>query len=417
MRYLKITLLFGFLVSVLVAGLYELGAFMRLDDGLWSFMGRISGHPPRHTWVQYAVFVSLAFGIAWTTVDINRPSLKAVVAAGALIQVLGVPWVLNFFDHFFSPFPGSLAVVLSFGAGFAYSRSDAGKRKRTLRVVFGDRLSRKSFVTLVNSDSPLNFEGELRETTIVVCELFNHDAMAEVLPVADYVAMTNAFLNACSDFLVDKGGYLDECDGESVRVIFGAPIEDKDHATKGCQAALELSKRLENVNLECEIKWHHKFDFRMSVNSGEVVTAAYGSRRLGSFSVAGESVEFARRLCSANMIYGSRLLIGPETYSLAAESIEVRPIELIRGKTAQSCEEIYEILGMKNVLSIEDLHKRDLFWKGIVYYREKQWEDALDHFAAALSMGLPDAPIEYYIRRIEHLRTGTPTLDWENARI
>jgi len=117
------------------------------------------------------------------------------------------------------------------------------------------------------------------------------------------------------------------------------------------------------------------------------------------------------------MIYGSRLLIGPETYSLAAESIEVRPIELIRGKTAQSCEEIYEILGMKNVLSIEDLHKRDLFWKGIVYYREKQWEDALDHFAAALSMGLPDAPIEYYIRRIEHLRTGTPTLDWENARI
>ncbi|MGB8356156.1 MAG: adenylate/guanylate cyclase domain-containing protein [Chthoniobacteraceae bacterium] len=417
MRYLKITLLVGFLVSIFVAGLYELGAFMHLDLGLWNFMGQLSGHPPKHTWVQYVLFVFLAFGIAWTTVDINRPSLKAVVAAGALIQMLGVPWVLNFFHYFFSPFPGSLAVVLSFGAGFAYSRSDAGKRKRTLRTVFGDRLSKKSFVTLVNSDTLLNFQGELRETTIVVCELFNHDALAEALPIADYVAMTNTFLDACSDFLVDKDGYLDECDGESVRVIFGAPLEDKSHAAKGCQAALELSKRLENVNLECEIKWHHKFDFRIGVNSGEVVTAAYGSKRLGSFSVAGESVEFARRLCSANMIYGSRLLIGPETYALAAESIEVRPIELIRGKTVHSCEEIYEILGMKNVLSAEDLHKRDLFWKGIVYYREKQWEDALDHFAAALSIAQPDAPIEYYIRRIEHLRTGTPTLDWENARI
>ena len=417
MRYLKITLLVGFLVSIFVAGLYELGAFVRLDLGLWNFMGQLSGHPPKHTWVQYAVFVFLAFGIAWTTVDINRPSLKAVVAAGALIQMLGVPWVLNFFHHFFSPFPGALAVILGFSAGFAYSRSDAGKRKRTLRTVFGDRLSKKSFVTLVNSNAPLNFQGDLRETTVVVCELFNHDALAEALPVADYVAMTNAFLDACSDFLVDKDGYLDECDGESVRVIFGAPIEDKSHAAKACQAALELSKRLENVNLECEVKWHHKFDFRIGVNSGEVVTAAYGSKRLGSFSVAGESVEFARRLCSANMIYGTRPLIGPETYALAAESIEVRPIELIRGKTQHSREEIYEILGMKNALSVEDLHKRDLFWKGIVYYRGKQWEDALDHFAAALSISHPDAPIEYYIRRIEHLQTGIPTLDWENARI
>ena len=417
MRYLKITLLFGFLVSVFVGAIYELGAFMHLDIGLWNFMGQLSGHPPKHSWIQYAVFTVLAFGIAWTTVDINRPSLKVVVAAGALIQVLGVPWVLNFFHHFFSPFPGALAVVLSFSAGFAYSRSDAGKRKRTLRGVFGERLSKKSFVTLIDANTPLHFMGELTETTIVVCELFNHDALAEVLPIADYVAMTNEFLDACSEFLVEKDGYLDECDGESVRVVFGAPIHDETHATKGCQAALELSKRLENLNLECEIRWHHKFDFRIGVNSGEVVTAAYGSRRMGSFSVAGESVEFARRLCSANMIYGSRILIGPETYALAAESIEVRPIELIRGKTPQSREEIYEILGMKNALTSEDLHKRDLFWKGVVYYREKQWEDALDHFAAALSIAQPDAPVEFYIRRIEHLRTGTPTLDWENARI
>ena len=417
MRYLKITLLIGFAVSVLVAALYEMGAFIRLDVSLWGFLGRMSDPPVKHTLWQYFVFVFLAFGIAWTTVDINRPSLKAVVAAGAFIQVLGVPWVLNFYHHFFSPFPGALALALSFVAAFIYSRSDAGKRKRMLRTVFGDRLSKKSFISLVNSNTPLNFQGELCETTIVVCELFNHDALAEALPVADYVAMTNEFLQAGAEFLVEKGGYLDECDGESLRVIFGAPIEDKEHASKACQAAIDLALRLENMNLECEAKWHNKFDFRIGVNSGEVVTAAYGSKRLGSFSVAGESVEFARRLCSANIIYGSRLLIGPDTYALAAESIEVRPIELIRGKTAHSREEIYELLAMKNVLSADDLHKRDLFWKGIVYYREQQWDEAMDHFLAALSMTENDAPVEYYIRRIEHVRTGTPTQDWENARI
>lgn len=417
MRYLKVTLLIGFTVSVVVAGLYALDTFAKLDIGLWSFLGRVSAPPLQRSLVQLAVFVFLAFGVAWTTVDINRPPLKAVVAAVALAQVLGLPWVLNLYRHFFSPFPGALAILLSFGAAFAYSRSDAGKRKRMLRTVLGTRLSKKSFSELVNSDTPLNLQGELRETTIVVCEIFNHDDLAGALPVADYVAMMHEIFNAGAEFLVEKGGYLDECDGESLRVIFGAPIEDKAHARKACEAAVALAQRLGNLNLECEAKWHKTFDFRIGIDSGEVVAAAYGSHRLGSFSVAGEAVEFARRLCSANMIYGSRILISPDTFALAADSVEVRPLELIRGRSANSREEIYELMAMKNELSAELLQKRDLFWKGVVYYREQQWDEALDHFNAALTMTAGDAPVEFYIRRIERLRTGTPATDWENAKI
>ncbi len=417
MRYLKITLLIGFVVSILVAGLYEAGFFMHLDVGLSRFLERTTDPSPQHSVMQYLLLVFLAFGIAWTTVDINRPSLKIVVAAGALLQVLAIPLVLNFHHIFFSPFPGSLAVLLSFGAAFAYSRSNAGKRKRTLRSVFGHRLSKKSFTALVDANTSLNFGGELREATIVVCEIFNHDVLAEMLPVADYVAMTNQFLETGAEFLVEKEGYLDECGGESLRVIFGAAIEDKEHASKACASALVLAERLEKLNEECEAKWKHRFDYRIGINSGEVVMAAYGSKRLGSFSVAGESVEFARRLCSANLIYGSTILIGPDTYALAAGSIEVRPIELIRGKTANSREEIYELMAMKDVLSAEDLKKRDLFWKGIVYYREQQWEEALEHFQSSLTMTAADAPVEFYIRRIEHLRTGTPLVEWESARI
>ena len=134
MRYLKITLIIGFAVSILVAVLYEAGAFRHLDVGLSNFLDRPTEHPLQHPVVQFLLCILLAFGIAWTTVDINRPSLKVVVAAGALLQVLLMPLVLNFYHVFFSPFPGALAVALSFGAAFAYSRSDAGKRKRMLRI-------------------------------------------------------------------------------------------------------------------------------------------------------------------------------------------------------------------------------------------------------------------------------------------
>jgi len=416
-RYLKITLIIGFAVSIVVGLLYEAGAFRPLNVGLSNLLERPTPPPLEHSVPQFFLFILLAFGIAWATIDINRPPLKIVVAASALLQVLIMPFVLNLYSVFFSPFPTALAVALSFGAAFAYSRSDAGKRKRMLRSIFGQRLSKKTFKSLVDASTPLHFQGALREATIVVCEIFNHDILAETLPVRDYVAMTNQFLETGADFLVEHDGYLDECGGESLRVIFGAAIEDPQHASKACGAALALAERLEKLNEECEARWKQRFDFRIGLNSGEVVIAAYGSKRLGSFSVAGETVEFARRLCSANLIYGSMILVGPETYALAASSIEVRPIELIRGKTPNSREEIYELMAMKDVLSAEELKKRDLFWKGIVYYREQQWEDALEYFQSSLTMTPADAPVEFYIRRIEHQRTGTPLVEWENARI
>jgi len=407
----------GAAAALVVAALCELRLFHPLDLALWNFLGRASGPPPLQRSVPgYVLFVLLSFGIAWTTIDIPRRSLKVVVAVGTLTQLISLTWVLNLYHIFFSPFAGSLAVMLAFGFGFAYARSDAGRRKRVVRVMFGERISTKTFYALVNSDAPLNFEGEMREATVVVCEIFNHDELMDNLPVADYVAMTNSFLRSGADFLVEKGGYLDECDGESLRVIFGTPVLDKDHAAKACEAALELVRRLDEVNRECEAMWHERFDFRIGINSGEMVTAAYGSRRFGTFSVAGECVEFARRLCAANVFYGSKILLGSGTFELAGLSIEVRPIELIRGRSDRSREEVYELLALKNVLSEEELMRRDLFWKGVVCYREQRWNEALDHFHSALTFNGADAPLAFYIRRIEHLRTGTPALEWESAR-
>ena len=93
--------------------------------------------------------------------------------------------------------------------------------------MFGQRLSRRSFYALVNSDVPLNFHGELRDVSVPVCEVFNHEQLIESLPVSDYVAMTNLLLRRAGDYLVEAGSYLDECDGESLRVIFGAPLPDE----------------------------------------------------------------------------------------------------------------------------------------------------------------------------------------------
>ena len=416
MRYLKVTLFIGFVVSLVVAGLQEAGVWGRLDEALAIVFGK-AGAPAVHRGLQYALFVSFAFGIAWTTIDITGRTLKCVVAIAALVQIVVATAILHFFGYFFSPWAHLAATLLSFVTAFAYAQSASGRRKRVVRDMFGDRVSRETFHAIVDSDEPLNFEGEMCEASVVVCEIFNHEELSVALPVADYVAMNNAFLRNASEFLVARGGYLDECDGESLRVVFGTPLPDDEHARTATVAALALSKHLDEVNEECSRIWKQTFDFRIGVNSGEMIVAAYGTQRLGNFSIAGEPVEFARRLCAANTIYGSRILIGSTTFGLAERELEVRPMELIqRHADERSREEIYELLALRHALPPEECERRDLFWKGIVFYRQQAWDQALTHFYSVRLSSGNDGPVEFYIRRIEQLRKGLHSLDWGNAR-
>lgn len=415
MRYLKATLVLGSLVSLVIAALHATGALAGLDRALASFLRTSPGAP--NPGLEYSLIIFFAFAIAWTTIDIPRTSLKIVVAFGALLEVIASVAVFNLQGKFFSPFASLAAIIASFAVGFLYSRSEAGSRKRVLRQILGDRVSTQTFKALIDSDQPLALDGERRDITIIVCEIFNHDELEETLTAPDYVALTNAFRRNTADFLVEHGGYLDECDGESVRVVFGAPLADDQHASNACAAALALEKRLDEVNRECHTIWKQMFDFRIGINSGEMVLGAYGSRRLGNYSVAGEPVEFARRLCRANLIYGSRILMGAGTFSFAEPAVEVRPMEMIQRFDDGSREEIYELMGQRNVLSFEELERRDLFWKGVVFYREQMWDEALGLFYSARAAGGTDGPVEFYIRRIEQIRSGMPALDWSSARL
>ncbi len=412
MRYIKVTIVVGFLVSLLVGVLFEVGAFHHLDQGLANFLG-LRYSPVSGRFTQYLLFIGFAFGLAWTTIDIPRFSLKVIIALGTLAEVICATCLLNLMGLFFSPFASALAILLSFGVGFLYAHSDAGGRKRILAGVFGDRISKKTFHTLIDNDVSLHFGGEVREATVVVCEIFNHLELAENLEVADYVSLINSFLRNAADYLVECGGYLDECDGESLRVVFGTPLPDSHHAATASEAALGLAGRLDAVNAECKRVWNHVFDFRIGINSGEMTVAAYGSRRLGAFSVAGDSVEWARRLCGANLRYGSRILVGALTYQLAESRLEVRPIDLVQHHPAdRNREEFYELLARKNTLTDEQRAGRDAFWKGVLFFRQEQWDLAVEQFESIAPDHGRSGPVEFYLRRIEQLRDDAPALAW-----
>ena len=417
-RALRYTLIIGSVVTLLVIALHQTGWLTPLDRQLATIFGLGLATPIHHPFIQIAAIVLLAFGVAWTTIDINRFDLKALVAGSALVQLYTGAALLSLFGVYFSPLLPGLAVVLAFVAAFVYARTEEGQRQRHVEVLYGRRISDQTATTLVNGRAPIDNEGQMRELTIVVCEIFNHPSLMAELAPATYIALNNEFLALASESLVESGGCLTECDGEGVRVIFGTPLPTGDHAAEACRAALTLARRLDAFNQRVAAEHGQVCDWRIGVNSGLMIIGSFGGDRLAGFGVAGEEVEFARRLCAANLIYGSSVLAGARTYEMAEGAVEVRPMELLRRRQDESWLEVYELLGLPGEMSAADRERSDLYWTGVILYREKRLGEALEKFLQVRAMTPGhDGPVDFYLQRIRSLQLSNVGAEFETARL
>jgi len=403
MRTLKAAAILGAISSALAMLLLASGLCKPIEAALIKSLGiPLDGRP---LWgAPIVVTLIFAFGIAWTTLDITRNTLRISITAASAILLCTWALMVSIYGQFFSPVLPVFAVLCSGGLGLIWVRTRSGSRKQTLESLFGQRLSRAGFGEILNSRFESNFPGQKAQATVLVVSVQNHGELMELLSPADYTAITNFYLKAASDYLVESGGYLDECNGECIRVVFGAPLADERHATRACRAAIDLANRIDELNKECDARWQRRLDVRMGLDSGEIVAGVFGGTRLGSYSVAGPAVDFARRLCAACSSYGARILIGPDAYGPAAESLEVRPIEILKVSARRRRVEIYEILAPKHGLSPERERSRDHFWTGVLHYREKQWDKAVHEFTKARITGIPDPALDFYLRRIEESR-------------
>jgi adenylate cyclase len=352
--------------------------------------------------------ISCTLAVIWVGLraTIRELGLLAILAA---LLALGASLVAMLYGFYLPPVAPFLAIAGATLTMAAYQQTKAGSREPALRRLFGLRLRPEIFRRLVDGNLPVDFLGERHEASVLVCTVHNHVELMEALSPSDYVALMNLYLRAASDFLVDVGGYLDECSGESIRVIFGAPLPVEgasNHASKAAMASIDLVARLEELNRECDSRWQKRLDFRVGVNSGLMIAAAYGGARVGRYSVSGPVVDFARHLSAACAQYGCRILAGPLSYEMASTCVEGRPIDLLQRAGSRRRVELYEFLAPKNSLSPERERSRDQFWKGVILFRERKWEESIKALSSARIPGIPDRALDYYLERVERARRG-----------
>lgn len=418
MRNFKAALLLGVFSGVIVWMLLLAGYFLPLEL-IWKKLFPFSLMKPEESeWLSIVFLCLISFLTIWVSIHlVVRRERLVLFFFTALLLGMG-SLVLGVYHFEVPPFSAIAALILGYLFSLGFLKTPVGSRYQRLQHLLGERLNRSLLRKLVNGETAIAFLGERKEGSFLICSLNNSTELMELLKPEDYVAMTNLYLQTASDFLVEVGGYLEECSGESLRVVFGIPLPitgPLNHGAKATRAAYDLMLRLDELNYQCDARWQQRLDVRIGINSGEMIVGRFGGTRLNHYSVAGPMVEFASYLSAACRNYGCRMLVGPATYAMAETAIEFRPIDLLQRKGLRRRVELYEALAPKQALSTERERSRNLFWRGVIFFREQEWEKAVEAFTAARIAGIADKALDLYLERIDRARRGDNELTPEQV--
>lgn len=140
--------------------------------------------------------------------------------------------------------------------------------------------------------------GVLREATVLFSDIRGFTAMSERLDPQAIVSMLNEYFEIMVDIVFQNEGTLDKFVGDEIMAVWGAPVGQADHAARAVRAALEMTEALVKFNRFRVANGEHPIHVGIGINCGELIAGYMGSTRTLSYTVIGDTVNTAARLCS-----------------------------------------------------------------------------------------------------------------------
>ena len=141
----------------------------------------------------------------------------------------------------------------------------------------------------------MDLGGEVRDITTLFCDIRGFTPLTEGMPPADVIHMLNEHMTALTRVVYERRGVVDKFVGDEIMVLFGAPRGYGDDALNAASAAVAMIGEREKLNQQS------RFQFKIGIGlaSGEVVAGCMGSEDRLNYTVLGEQVNLAARLCGA----------------------------------------------------------------------------------------------------------------------
>ncbi|HKS62821.1 MAG TPA: adenylate/guanylate cyclase domain-containing protein [Xanthobacteraceae bacterium] len=307
-----------------------------------------------------------------------------------------------------------IAGLLALGATIGYRFVTADKDKRLLRQSFALYLAPEVIEKLMASRRPPALGGEMRSVTEFFSDLAGFSSFAETMTPRELVALMNTYFAAMTEVIEAHGGFVDKYIGDAIVAVFGAPLDDGDHAVHAVRAAIACGKRLDELNRTTPALKGRGLRCRIGLNTGEALVGNIGSHRRFNYTAMGDTVNLAARLERANKHYATTIMAGETTVSLTGTAFLWRELDAVRVRGRAGSVKVFEPLAAAGEEAVAETTRAAVYAEGLACWRARDFAGAAARFG---QIAADDPPARLFLERASAFVRSPPGPGWEPVTV
>jgi adenylate cyclase len=306
--------------------------------------------------------------------------------------------------------PGLMVALLYF-LNMAYGFFMETRSRQLITGLFGTYVPKELVAQMSKNPEEYSMRGESREMTVLFSDVRDFTSISEGLTPEGLKDLMNTYLTEMTEVIQQKRGTIDKYIGDAIMSFWGAPLPDPDHAAHGLEAALDMQRRIRNLDADFAKRGWPMLHIGVGLNCGEMNVGDMGSKFRRAYTVLGDAVNIASRLEGLTKEYGVGILVS-EGMVNAAQGFVYREIDKVVVKGRHEGLGIYEPIGKAGQVEDARLQELDRWHKALELYRKQLWSEA-QSLMRALSHAAPENKLyRLYLKRIEHFRDNSPGPAW-----
>ena len=288
------------------------------------------------------------------------------------------------------------------------------REKKKIRGAFQYYLTASVINEMLKDPTKLKLGGDKKDLSVLFSDIRGFTTVSEKLTPEELVHLLNEYLTVMTDIVFKYDGLLDKYMGDAIMAVFGAPLDQPDHALRACRTALGMMAELGVLQKKWLAEGRPVLNIGIGINTGEMVVGNMGSQMRFDYTVMGDSVNLGSRLEGINKEYGTNIVISEFTQSSVKDALFCRELDSVRVKGKKLPVRIYELIG-ERASSQDKAAFVNLFEEGLAKYKQGLWDEAIAVFRRVLEIRPGDPPSELYIKRCQMLKENPPEGEWDGV--
>jgi adenylate cyclase len=173
-----------------------------------------------------------------------------------------------------------------------------------------------------------------REVATIFTDVTSFTSLVETIAPEVLGVLLNEYVGGMTDVVFAHEGTVAKMIGDAIQILFNAPGDQPDYATRAVACARELDVWAEGFRERWKSKGVNCGVTRIGVHAGSALVGNFGGSRFFDYTAYGDTVNIAARLEGANKFLGTRICVSA-TVAEATENFKGRPVGdlMLRGRS------------------------------------------------------------------------------------